>query len=508
MQSANVHLMGENQRAILGAALLIVAVAGVWSWVREPADPDSPAAVTAEQQPDLHARALLKVVASRTSLSAEDREVRWLEGELRYLLTRAQVALARPQGPYDAADGATVFTLRLVVGERPGEPTELALLTPAGQVERTTTIDPDGSSRLSLVSAVASRLPAFLPRGDTGVTPEQFIGTADAETYETFAQVQMAAATSGKVLQSTIRSRDTPIDTLEALTRRQPGFARAWAELAMHYLGIEGEDATSLTAIAEKAARQALSLDTRLAAAHAALGIAQQRQGQWLPADTSLAQALSLDPALRPALDAFGCLLIDTGRTSYALLIGEQGAAVADPEGTSGSCLEYARMASSTVPEDSGTPADPAAARPRALAALLDTRVEDARILLAASTGREVRDDPWFGAVVRALRDPGSRPAALRAITLAASDGTLDAATEIMLGIALKQPDFVFNRMLRLNAERQEVPTRFLWIRQSQFLREHPRLVAVTQQLGLTAYWKERERPDACSETPELAICR
>ena len=153
-------------------------------------------------------------------------------------------------------------------------------------------------------------------------------------------------------------------------------------------------------------------------------------------------------------------------------------------------------------------PVDPAAARPRALAALLDSRVEDARILLAAGTGREVRDDPWFGTVVRALRDPASRPEALRAITLAASDGTLDTATEIMLGIALQQPDFVFNRMLRLNAERQEVPTRFLWIRQAQFLREHPRLVAVTQQLGLAAYWKEREQPDICSETAELAICR
>jgi tetratricopeptide (TPR) repeat protein len=498
--------MSDRQRALLGAALLVLAAIGTWLWARKAPTP-TPQAVVAQQQSDLHARALLKVVASRADLPPDDPEVQWLEDELRYLLTRAQVALARPQGPFEAADGAAVFTLRAAVSGRPGEPAELSLLTPDGQIERTATVDPGGQSRLALASALARRLPSFMPRGDTGVAPAQFLGTSDGEAYDTLAAAQIAAASTGTLLQARINSRDTPIDGLEALTRSHPDFARAWASLALLYLDVEGQDAPSLTGKAEKAARRALALDGKLAPAHAALGIAEQRQGKWLTADASLAQALSLDPALRPALDAFGCLLIDAGRTRYATLIAEQGVAAGNPQ-RSPSCLDYARMAADQAPGDHPDASDPGAGLPLALTALLEGRRDASRAVLASGMGSPAQVDTWFQPVVRALEEPSLRPVALREITRAASDSTLDPATEIMLGIALQQPDFVFNRLLRLHAQGKAVPTRFLWIRPAEFLREHARFATVTEQLGLKSYWQERGLPDVCNNAADLAICR
>ncbi len=495
--------MGKQQGAILGAALLILA-AGVGIWSSNP-ETGTATDTPPEADTDLHARALLRVEAHIVGRSADDPEVRWLAGELRYLLIRGQVALARPQGPYDPEDGSTVFTLRVTAAD-PAEALHLALVTPGGQPERAAKISPRTASRLGRLQALAAALPAFLPRGDTGVEFDAFLGTDVDAAYESLAQARMAAVGSGELLQSQITTRDTPVDRLEALVRQQPDFARAWSALALLYLSIDGKDAASLTAIAERSAKQALALDSRLADANAVVGIAQQRRGEWLPADTSLALALSLDPASPVALEAFSCLLIDVGRVRYATLIGEQAVAVAPGSEQAAECLAYARLAAGELPAPHAPPE--LARRPKALAALLAGRTADARQLLAPADEPPERFAAWFAAIEGAIDRPGERPEALRVITRAASEAALDPATEIVYGAALRQPDFVFNRLLRLEAQGEEAPARILWVKDAAFLREHPRFAGVTQALGLDAYWKEREKPDLCGEQPEFAVCR
>lgn len=496
--------MGKQQSAILGAALLILAAVGVWIWSSNP-ERGASNDTTLEQEPDLHARALLRVEAGIAGRAADDPEVQWLALELRHLLIRGQVALARPQGPYDPEDGSTVFTLRVTAPEDPEGTLQLALITPSGQPEREAKISPRSGSRLGRLQALAETLPPFLPRGDTGVEFEGFLGTDVEAAYESLAQARMAAAGSGEVLQSQIK-RDNPVDLLEALVRRQPDFARAWSELALLYLSIDGKDAASLTAIAERSARRALALDRRLADANAVVGIAQQRRGEWLPADTSLALALSLDPASPVALEAFSCLLIDVGRVRYATLIGEQAVAVAPRSEQAAECFAYARLAAGDLPA-ADVPSE-LARRPKALVALLEGRTADARQLLAPPNEPPERFASWFAAIERAIDRPEQRPEALRAITRAASDAALDPATEIVYGAALRQPDFVFNRLLRLEAQGEEAPARILWVKEAAFLREHPRFASVAQSLGLDAYWKERGKPDVCGEQPQFPVCR
>lgn len=497
--------MGKQQSAILGAALLILGAVGVWIWSSNP-EPGASNDTAPEQEPDLHARALLRVEASIAGKAADHPEVLWLVGELRYLLIRGQVALARPQGPYDPEDGSTVFTLRVTAPEDPEGTLQLALITPRGQPEREAKIPPRSGSRLGRLQALAGALPPFLPRGDTGVEFAAFLGTEVEAAYESLAQARMAAVGSGELLQSQITTRDTPVDLLETLVRQQPDFARAWSELALLYLSIDGKDAASLTAIAERSAKRALALDPRLADANAVVGIAQQRRGEWLPADANLALALSLDPASPVALEAFSCLLIDVGRVRYATLIGEQAVAVAPLSEQAAECLAYARLAAGDLPA-ADTPSE-LARRPKALVALLAGRTAEARQLLAPPDEPPQRFASWFAAIERAIDRPEQRPEALRVITRAASDGVLDPATEIVYGAALRQPDFVFNRLLRLEGQNEEAPARILWVRDAPFLREHPRFAGITQSLGLDAYWKEREKPDLCGEQPQFAICR
>ncbi len=499
--------MGKPQYAILGAALLLLAGIGVWVWSRTPATPATAPSST-QQLADLHARALLRVVVTRADRPADDPEVRWLESEIRYLLMRAQVALARPQGPFDPEDGTALFTLRVAAGTRPGDDFTLSLLTPDEQIERTASVKPASTSRLGLLTAVAGRLPSLLPRGDTGVKLEPFLGTDNADAYETFAQAQMAAFDKSTIPQAGIAASNSPIDRLEMLTKRRPAFARAWAELALLYLRINGRDAASLAANAERAARKALALDAKLADAHAALGIAQQRRGEWLTADASLSQALVLDPASPWALEAFSCLLSDVGRTRYANLIGEQAVTVAPASALAGECLGYSRLAAGeSLDSEEGQPQAGPATRPRALAALMNGRIDEARSLLEGGAASPAQFDSWFASVAGALREPDLRPQALRAITQAASEGTLDPVTEILFGVALRQPDFVFNRLLRLRKDGAEAPTRLLWIKEAAYLREHPRFATVAEMLGLKAYWKDREQPDVCTPDAELAIC-
>lgn len=488
--------MGKQAYVFVAAALLILAGLGAWIWNRS-FGPAPPAPGPQESVASLYSRALLKVEAD---VPGDADETRWLEGELRYLLTRGHVAMAKPQGPYDAEDGATLFMLRVTGPDDPSQPLTLSLIAPSGSQVRTTVV-PAAASRLGRMEAVAAALAPLLPRGDTGVEFPAFLGTTAAEAYETLAQVQMHATGNGELLQSQIAASDTPIDQLETLTREYPDFARAWSELALLYLRIEGKDAASLTAIAERAAQRALALDPMLADAHAVLGIARQRRGEWLTADTSLAAALALDPAAPAALEAFSCLLVDVGRVRYAKLIGEQAVAVSPGSEQAAECLGFARLAL-------GEPAVPtettslSARRPRALMALLSSKPDAARELLAPPGEAPDRFNSWFAVIAHAIERPEERPAALQAITRAASDAVLDPATEILYGVALRQPDFVFNRLQRLKAQREETPTRMLWVKDAAFLQEHPRFAATTRLLGLGAYWKERERPDFCREEP------
>jgi tetratricopeptide (TPR) repeat protein len=361
------------------------------------------------------------------------------------------------------------------------------------------------------VQSLTSYLPKFLGAATAAPDWGALVGTTEPEAYESF------LAGSSALLDSTARGFTQPahsralarsVEQLEALTRKFPGFARAQGLLAIAYLGLGGADQASLTQIADTTAKRALALDEELADAHSAMGLARLRRGEWIAARERFQAALGIDANALPALEGLACLLTETGQMTAALPIAEH--AIAMQPGNIGAreCLTYARIASSAsgvaASRSDATSDDLAVARIDALSALLAGDLPTAERLLTGAAGA---DNTWIKPLIRAANSRAAIPEALRAITLAASDRQIDAATEVMCGAALREADFVFNRMSRLQKQREAVPLRILWLPQTAFLRQHRRFEQIVTAVDLGSYWQEQGRPDICEKEPQVYGC-
>jgi hypothetical protein len=127
-------------------------------------------------------------------------------------------------------------------------------------------------------------------------------------------------------------------------------------------------------------------------------------------------------------------------------------------------------------------------------------------VLRASSSDEDFRE--WAEPLLQAAAERARIPDALQSVTRAASDGHIDATTEILCGAALRRAEFVFNRMARLQREREPVPLRMLWMPQTAFLRRHARFEQIVGAAGLPAFWEEHGPPDACQEEPKMYGCK
>jgi hypothetical protein len=98
-------------------------------------------------------------------------------------------------------------------------------------------------------------------------------------------------------------------------------------------------------------------------------------------------------------------------------------------------------------------------------------------------------------------------PQALQVITRSAEDESIDAESAMLFGTALRRPDFVFNRMLRLAKQNEAVPLRLLWLPQTDFLRKHTRFKEVVSVASLTTYWQDHGVADVCAAEPKVHGC-
>ncbi len=101
-----------------------------------------------------------------------------------------------------------------------------------------------------------------------------------------------------------------------------PNFGRAYAALAMAYgLLPEYTDSAPPRALelARNAAQRALAIDSTLAEAHTALGIAARDNWEWDKAETAYRKAIALEPRYPTAHQWYGELLYETGRMDSSL---------------------------------------------------------------------------------------------------------------------------------------------------------------------------------------------
>ncbi|HEY6644623.1 tetratricopeptide repeat protein [Povalibacter sp.] len=490
-----------NRWRIVGLLLLAALVA--WLTLRsctpEDVPNEAPPATATPARDKFHASRPLQVSA----IAAQPADPAWLERELRHLLLRGRMQVA-PVGP----DARSAYTLRIEVQPAPATTAVMKLVAPDDVVEREEQID-IGARALDTLRAFATTLPAFLDAAHAQGDWVALIGTDDPDAYDTYLSSanELLGADGRGFTQPAMTVASASVERLEALTRKRPGFARARSLLAIAYLGLGGKDVGSLTALAETTAERALALDPALANAQSALGLVSLRRGDWATALDHFRTALQTDPNATAALEGLGCLLMDVGHATQALPITQRAVTLQPANVGANECLAYARLATGTV--DDGTHHSNAldVALVEALEAMLSGQTADAqRALHNAETTRN--SSAWVEPLLRAANNRRETAQALQAITRAANDQLIDPVTELICGAALRQSDFVFNRMLRLHKQNAAVPLRILWLPNTAFLRKHDGFAEIVSVEGLLPFWQDHGLPDICKTEPAVYGCK
>lgn len=495
-----------NKLRIAGLVLLAALIA--WFAVRtlapEPPPPTPPPEPVREAfHPAKPLR--IEVLTADAGDSTAAGEPRWLVRELRHLLVRGKMKLAPPSTTTDASSSKP-FTLRVTLTNASAR-AEIALVAPDDVIDKREHLELPRESQLALMQLFAQRLPQFLaaPGGDSDWSTA--LGTSDAAAYDVFLRSGdelFDARSTGFTAPPRAEDEGAQrLEQLEALARRHRDFARARALLSLAYLTVGGEDESSLTKLAESAAERALAADADLADAQAALGIVRLRRMEWAAAREHFETALTLDAGSLPALEGLGCLLMDVGDVRAALPVARRAAALQPGNLGARQCATYAELATGSK-EVLAHDEPPDTARIHATMSLLANERAAAEQLLRSSNAA---NEELIRSVIGASGSRSKIADALRIVTRMADEELIDADTEILFGTALRRPDFVFNRMLRLAKQNEAVPLRVLWLPQTDFLRRHRRFKEVVSAATLTTYWQDHGLPDVCAAEPKVHGC-
>jgi tetratricopeptide (TPR) repeat protein len=451
-----------------------------------------------------HASKPLLVIAAFAPHAKNTGDLSWLERELRYMLIRGRMRVAAL-----GADGSA-YTVRIELQQASPTAATVALIAPSGTVERQQQVQLEGGE-LASMRTLASMLPEFLGAPQGTAQWSSHLGTDDAAAYEIFvrsSQALLGPESPGFTRPLSADSSDI-IDGLENLTTRHPEFARAGALLAIAYLNLGGEDEASLTELASSNAERVLALDPTLSDAQSALGLVQLRSGAWGAAMEHFKTALTADPNASAALEGLACLLVDVGHPTEALPLAQRAVMLQPGSIGAAECLNYALLASGAKTSEPATAGAKSLAASQAVAldALLAGELPRAQqILTSADTAH--RSNAWMEPLTQAAANQRQTSHALRAVTRAASDRSIDPVTEVVCGTALRQSEFVFNRMLRLHKQEEPVPLRVLWLPRTDFLRKNPRFEEIVSAEGLLPFWQDHGLPDICKTEPDIYGCK
>lgn len=476
------------------AGVVLAALLAAWLIVRgcTPSPQSDSSSVPARVQFDASRPLQVEVIATRAA-DGKRADIQWLEPELRRLLA---VAGLRPAPLGVAAPDA--YQLRIALSSD-AKRASFALIAPDQVLEREHAAAIKDPSRLSLVQTIAAEAASFLRAPNAPQDWTAALGVKDAKAYDAF--TRGAHDIIGPDARGFTRpppssaAQTRTVERLEALVRTQPRFARARGVLALGYLSLGGKDEPSLTQLAAATAEKTIAVDPDNADAHAALGLAALRRNEWIAARERFDSALALDADNAAALEGLACLLADSGFYAAARPYAARATAAQPRNVGANECLAY-------VDDERGQ------AAPRIAALKLALRGDAAgaeALLKSALTPEEFR--AWARPVMRAISSPRERPAALRAVTLAASEAQIDAATEILSGAMLRQADFVLNRIARLQRDEASAPLRLLWLRDAGYLRAHPRFESVASAAGLATFWQKHGAPDVCANEPAVYGC-
>ncbi|HEU4653021.1 MAG TPA: hypothetical protein VFS47_03495 [Steroidobacteraceae bacterium] len=423
----------------------------------------------------------------------------WLARELKSLLSLAglQIAASRPDAP------TRLFELQVLYS---GTAAELRLIAPDQVVERQESIAFTDASRLQVTKELLRHLLNVVGHASNrnvelalDFEPANFDALTEAMDEIEGANSRGFTDVGDKV------SHAQAVTKLERIARLHPRNPRALGALALAYLSVGGPDHQSLLDLAEKTAQRSLSLNQQFADSHAALGLVAFRRNQWTSARESLDRAIKVDPNSLPALEGLACVLANAGQLRQASAYAKRTLALHRENVGARDCLSYSQP---LQPQDATQTSaqKSAAAMVAATVAMLGDDYSSARKLLSAATSASAMR-AWGESLLDAAQHPAHISVALQKVTEAALEDRIDSTQVLLSGAALKNSDFVFNRITRLRVEQEPEPVRIVWLPQAAFLRKHPRFERIVSDAELPAYWHEYGRPDICNSEPTVYGC-
>jgi serine/threonine protein kinase/Tfp pilus assembly protein PilF len=346
--------------------------------------------------------------------------------------------------------------------------------------------------------------------------------TKDVEAYHEYLQAR------GLMLIPTETNLREVLRLTENATARDPKFAQAYAVLAggnlMHM--DNGYSRPEALALGERAARQALALNPRIAGAHASLGVIAAHRGDWLGAEAHFKKAFELDDGsgriharyaeavlnsagrLREASRLFQAELRKTpthcrGAMQLAVALGMQ-------PGHDAEALHYVDVAMTHGwPANSRDVEQLNSAIARRAGRYAEAAQYQAMTLPAAA--RQAGGVEVVQLLHNALADPARRPAALAALDALNAKGAttgMDSFQMLMLSMnwytMLGRVDRAYLLIDRWLAEVQRtgsngIPFSFaFWQPEMRPFRADPRFQELARHLGLIAYWQRFGPPDDC----------
>jgi TolB-like protein len=349
--------------------------------------------------------------------------------------------------------------------------------------------------------AGALRTPLGLAPGERLVSNR----TNSPQSYEQYLRAQALVNTRGVGVSQAIA-------ILETVVARDPSFAPAWALLAQAYRlapnfspalrtgSLEDARGIVLSSLAksERAAREAIRLDSRSAAAFAALATVQVFRTKWGEAEDLYKQALVLDPNEPEVLQAYSQTLATIGRLRDALSLREK-LRLLEPfvpayNAQTAIIMQLNGQSEATVPILEAIPADYGGAYSRNLS-LARAYAAQGRYSLAADTLLAISDQDQVDR--QSLEDAAKllRTAPTQAKTPAALPA-LDSELHFVY-VYVGALDRVMEYQER-NLEIQYTIDRDLWLPEFAQVRKTQRFKSFVRKIGLVDFWRARGWPDLC----------
>jgi TolB-like protein len=320
-----------------------------------------------------------------------------------------------------------------------------------------------------------------------------------------------------------LRRRDEEaVMLLEQATVADPGFAPAWAALAIAYQSVVEDDE-----LAMQTAQKALAIDSDNVDALNAMGAALRRMRRWLDAEPYFDRALAIDPNSAELLEDYAEFLSFVGRSEEALEITRRGMDI------------DARLIPLVLAH---------------LDALLSNGMPDEAREVALQMLGEAEDRPWlYWWIVPVLYNPALDPAFPRSEPLpeiaseqaswltdlaraamsvyreTADEATIDflktlyplpdefAATGTQSAPVIAREalvyagelDYVIDTDIWWAGQLELSPFEYNWSPFFAELRQHPRFAEYLEAAGIIAYWDAKGWPDWCARGADQSVrCR